>query len=163
MKLATRFENTSTRWSVDMPKLPKAACLWLVENGWRLSLLAAIGCAVAVFAIVPAAIASLVLASKFPLVPYAMYYSDSPSTLWIILSLDTISFIITAFLLGFAVMPMKNKKRQGWILVFRAYMVNVITTAICLVIAVNALNILFVVPMIIGGYLLRETRVYFKK
>lgn len=153
MELLTKLERTVLGWLKAIPHLPVNARKWLGENAWWISVVFAVLTGAGALGLLFALFGHLsALAS-----PYAAYFVSSSIVVWaIVTTISSLVFIVPACLLfAFAVTPLKERQKKGWVLLFAAWLLGVVSVAVNAVLTLNPLT--FVTNLIFGALWLAVT------
>jgi hypothetical protein len=157
MELLAKLERTILGWIKNVPNLPLTMRGWLADNAWWFAALGSVLMGLGV-------IGQLLRLQDYITVlnnPFAPLYSSSTFvTLLVISTITTLVFsIVSCVILGLAVNPLKEKQKKGWVLLFVAWLVAAVWTAVTTVITLNPLSIFTgiifgAVMLAASGYLL---------
>lgn len=159
MELLSRMERTILQWLREVPRLPSDVRRWFADNIWWITLVGAILTGISAFGLIIAVFSNVaMLNSQF----IAYYASTTFVTLAIIKSIVSLIFtILTCVLLSLAVTPLKEKQKKGWVLIFAAWLVSVLSVVVGAIITLNPFSFLTdiifgAVGLLIGLYFLFE-------
>lgn len=160
MDVLHKFEKRLLQWLKNVPHLPIGVRKWLGENIWWIVLAGVvIGSiwAVLLFFQIMANIAFLgTTGATYHLNPVFV----SP---WVIVTgfVSLFFSVITILLSAFAIQPLKARMKQGWVLLFIVWLVNVVAIVVGAILSLNPL--IFIFNLLFGaifaalvGYLLFE-------
>jgi hypothetical protein len=160
MDYLRKLETTVLHWVRDVPHLPTQTRRWLGTNAWWIMLVTVIvGGIWALFTFFQLMTNITILDSvnRGFLVPPAFVTPWSITTGFICLSFSVLSLLVAAF----AVKPLQNKIKEGWVLLFVSWLVLAITVILYAVLSLNPLS--FIIRLLFGaifvalaGYVLFE-------
>lgn len=138
MEFLSQIERTILGWLKSIPHLPKQFQQWLGDNAWwmaaggaALTGLVALGMLVAVLGDI-AALTS----------PVASWFVSTTVIIWSIVKTLFI-FVSTALvcaIFAYAVIPVKEKQKKGWVLLFGAFLVTAVSAFLMAVLTLNFLG-----------------------
>lgn len=154
-----KIEKKILTWTKDIPQLPLSARKWLGENIWWIVLIVAIISGISALALLNG---TLNLISVLGTVG-ASFYAVATVTSWGI----TVNFINLAFIIGVtillavAVKPLQLKQKKGWVLLFAAWLLAIVSAVVSALLSFNIFN--FIIDIIfaaiwvaISGYFIFE-------
>lgn len=146
MELLHKLERTILGWVKDVPHLPVGARKWLADNIWWIVAIGAVLSGISVLVLLSELFSYLSTLSS----PIISYYASATFVGWLVVitSVSLAFAIIECLLLAFAVTPLKEKQKKGWVLLFDAWLFGVLSV---LVVAVSTLNIFSFLGNIIFG------------
>ncbi len=139
MELLAKLENKILGWTKNVPNLPLSMRKWLAENVWWFAALASVLTGITVIGHLLRLQEYLTVLSN----PFAPLYSSTTFvTLLVVSTIAGLVFSIASCItLGFAVNPLKEKQKKGWVLLFAAWLVAVVWTVVTTVITLNPLSV----------------------
>lgn len=147
MEFISQLERTVLGWVKSVPHIPSTARKWLGDNVWwiiaiaaAISGIAALGFLVGLFGQF-AALTTVALS----------YYASTSIVMWVIVQ-TSVSLVFTALLcvlFASAIMPLKAKQKKGWVLVFAALLLSIISIVVDAVLTFNTFG--FITAIIFGG------------
>lgn len=136
MEMLTKLEHIVLGWLKGLPHLPVAIRSWLGSNIWwivviatALTGIAALGLLIALFAHLSALTA-----------PFVSYYASPTFITWVIVK-TLIALVFTALegvLLAMAIVPLKEKQKKGWVLLFGVLLISVVSAVVNAILTLNA-------------------------
>ena len=159
MDLINKFEKMLLGWAKNVPHLPVAARTWLGVNVWWIVLIAAIISGIAFLSTLSNL---LTYVSLMGAASSAYYINASYTSLAVMNTSITLVFIAaTAALLGFAVTPLKERLKKGWVLLFFTLLVSALSIVVQAVTSFSVgsfiVQILFgAIFLAIGAYFITE-------
>jgi hypothetical protein len=128
MKLINKLEGLMLGWAKNVPHLPVSSRKWLGVNVWWIVLAVSIVTAIGFIGTAGELLRSLALVDT---TSNAYYVNENYTS---ILAMKAgISLVLTAaslLLLGFAVTPLKERQKKGWVLLFFALLVEALSVVI---------------------------------
>lgn len=170
METVKTLETTLQGWYKSAPNLPEDWRKWLAVNAWWLVV---IGVILSVIGLLGGLMALLTLWGLFGAVMtgynlYGIGVNSQPLVgLGLVSLIAALVFMaVTLYLMVRAVKPLQNMKKEGWELMFWAFLVGVVSSAVNIVLTFNAVSFVFqvfwaLVGAAIGGYFLFQVRSYF--
>ncbi|MES2630396.1 MAG: hypothetical protein V4611_00350 [Patescibacteria group bacterium] len=159
MDFLSKLENTIFEWFKSLPDLPAGGRKWLGDNIWWIALIGAILTALGVLGTLTA-LASLV--SLFGTVA-ATYYATSSVTTWAIVTgvVGLVFSILELLLLAFAIKPLKEKQKKGWVLLFATWLLGGFAVIVNAILSLSIIGFIFgvlfgAIWVAISGYFLFE-------
>ena len=159
MSVIAKLEQIGHSSLKGVPHLPLVWRKWFGENIWWIVLAAAIFSGISALFEITGVIGTLSIIGTVA----AKYYSSSAGLAWGIVSgLVSFAFIVfSTVLLAMAVMPLKERQKKGWVLLFASWLVSVASVFINGLLTLNviyfALSLMFgAVFLAATGYLLFE-------
>ena len=159
MEFIGKLEKMVLGWAKDVPHLPPAGQRWLGSNVWWIVLIGAIFSGIA-FLFALGGLFTLV--SLLGAVSNSYYVTGNFTSLAIANAIISIVFlVINGLLLAFAVKPLQNKQKKGWVLLFMALLVEAVSVVISAVLTFSfvgfVVTILFgAIGLAIGAYFIAE-------
>ena len=159
MEVLAKLERTVLGWLKGVPHLPVNARKWLGENIWWIIVIFTVLAGLGVLGLLLALFGNIsALAS-----PYAGYFVSSTFVVWaIVTTLVSLVFLaIECLLLAFAITPLKERQKKGWVLLFAVWLVGGVSVVVSAVLTLNPLsfvtNIIFgALWLAVSGYFLFE-------
>lgn len=152
MNVVTRLEDTVLGWFKGVPHLPEGGRKWLGANVWWIVLIGAI---LSAFATLFAFTGLMgLLAIMGGAVPGASYYVVRTVTgVAIFAAVVSLVFLAAqAVLLGFAVYPLKERQKKGWVLLFASLLLQAVAVVVNAVVTFNVFG--FITTIIFGAIFL---------
>lgn len=161
MEFISKLESTIGGWVKNVPHLPASGQRWLGQNVWWIVLIGAILAGIGILFAIGGIFTLIALLSAVS----ATYYVTGVAgigALGIVGAIVALVFlIIQALLLALAVGPLKARLKKGWVILFAAWLVNVLGVVVNSVLTFSVggfiVGILFgAVGIAISGYFLFE-------
>ncbi|HEY8992324.1 MAG TPA: hypothetical protein VIM37_00560 [Candidatus Microsaccharimonas sp.] len=160
MEFISKLEKVVLGWAKNVPHLPAAGQKWLGANIWWIALIGAIVSGIAfLFAI----IALFTLISLIGAVSSTYYIAGSNYTSLSILNaaVSLVFLVANGLLLAFAVKPLQNMQKKGWVLLFMTLLVEALSVVVNAVLSFSVagfiIGILFgAIGLAIGAYFIAE-------
>ena len=159
MELISKLEKLVLGWAKSVPHLPVVAQRWLGTNVWWIVLIGAIISGIAFLF----AIGSVFTAVSFLAAPSVLYYiAGTYSGMIVVNAIVGVVFIaIIGLLMAFAITPLKEKQKKGWVLLFLALLVEAFSVVVNAVLSFSVFGfistLLFgAIALAIGAYFLFE-------
>lgn len=166
MKSIEKLETTVARWLEPLPHLPTSARKWIAQNIWWMIMVGVILSVIGILAMIGGILTTISLLGTT--VSVYGYYIAPAYTGWFVFSLIvSLAFTIaTVALIAMAINPLKVYQKEGWKLLFWAFILRVVAIVINAIFTFNASDSIWTVingavGIIIGVYLLYEIRSYF--
>ncbi|HEY8885918.1 MAG TPA: hypothetical protein VIM31_00235 [Candidatus Microsaccharimonas sp.] len=160
MEYISKLEKLVLGWAKNVPHLPPAAQKWLGVNVWWIT---AVGAIISAIAFLFALAGVFTLISLIGAVSSAYYVVGSNySSLAIMTGIVSLVFLAAnAALLGFAVKPLQNLQKKGWVLLFITLLVEALSVVVHAVLSFSVvgfiIGILFgAIGLAIGAYFIAE-------
>lgn len=160
MDFVRKFELSLAKWLRHTPNLPKNVRDWLATNSWWIILV------VAILSGITAVGALVGFVSKLSIAGIA-----AAGAWWVFDALISLVLtVVVTVLFGFAVSPLKNLEKKGWVLVFIAILVEaigVVLSALSALVTTQGIGGFFstliwgIVYLLLSAYFLYEIRGYF--
>ena len=159
MEMLAKLERKILEWVKGVPHLPESARKWLGNNIWWIAVIGAVISGIGVLSLIVSLFTVIATFGS----PIVSYYA-APSFLgWVIVT-TAVSLFFTAvsgLLLAFAIMPLKEKQKKGWVLLFAVWLVGILSALVSAILTLNVLTIIgsvifSAVWVAITGYLLFE-------
>lgn len=160
MQVVRQIEKNMAEWFRQLPHLPENGRKWLAENAWWIVAIGVVVAGLAILALIPLLTGASVLLSTYGAVyaPYATGSGRLVTNAWI--SLAFLAVIV--YLQAMAIMPLKEKKRRGWDLIFLTLLASVAMSVVAFVVTFDASHVISaILSVAIGGYILFEVRDHF--
>lgn len=159
MEFIDKLEKIVLGWAKNVPHLPVSVQRWLGTNVWWIVLVGAIISGIA-FLI---SLAGLFTAISLIGAPSSAYFVTSSFTSLAILSASVSLVFLAAngLLLGFAVKPLQDMQKKGWVLLFTTLLVEALSVIVHAVLSFSVagfiVGILFgAIGLAIGAYFIAE-------
>lgn len=159
MEFIGKLEKTVLGWAKNVPHLPAAGQRWLGNNVWWIVLIGAIFSGIA-FLFALAGLFTLI--SLLGAVSNTYYVTGNFTSLAIMKAIISLVFlVINGLLLAFAVKPLQNKEKKGWVLLFMTLLVEALSVIINAILTFSfvgfVISILFgAIGLAIGAYFIAE-------
>lgn len=147
MKFLTQLEHTVLRWFKGIPHLPASVQKWIGDNVWWIAAIATVLTAISTLWLLVSVLGSLsTLAS-----PIVTFYVSTTFVAWVIIksSIALLFVALECVLLATAIVPLKEKQKKGWVLLFAAWLVSAVSVVINSIVTLNPLG--FITNLILGG------------
>lgn len=166
-----RLETLIRKWLKPLPNMPAKNSKWLSENIWWIIAIVAGLLALAAVANINEILKALEIQSR---INKMLYYSVLPvfgARVWIPIAtkpLSLVFLIIATAINTMAIIPLKEKKKRGWDLLFLMLIIMIVSMFINIIINFNIFNF---IPTLLSGtiflagwaYLLLQVKSYFIK
>lgn len=159
MDTITKLERTVLGWFKSVPHLPKFSQRWIGENIWWIIVIATIITALAALGNIFALLGNLSILQN----SIVSYYASASFLVWsnVVTTITLIFNAITAIILGVSVTPLREKQKKGWVLLFLAWLVTVVSSVVAAFLTLNVagfiLSLLFSgLFIVVSGYFLFE-------
>lgn len=159
MDIISKLEKKVLEWSRNVPHLPVSGQRWLGTNIWWIVLVCAIISGIA-FLI---SLAGLSTTISLIGAPSSAYFVTTSFTSLAILgySVSIVFLTATGLLLAFAVKPLQNMQKKGWVLLFMTLLVEALSVIVHAVLSFSVagfiVEILFgAIGLAIGAYFIAE-------
>lgn len=159
MELLVKLERTILGWLKDVPHLPIGARKWLGENVWWIVVIGAVLTGISALVLLGALFTNLSTLGS----PIISYYASATFVGWLVVTTAvSLAFaVLEALLLAFAVTPLKERQKKGWVLLFAVWLLGTLSVVVSAILTLNPLgfigNIIFgAVWVAISGYFLFE-------
>ncbi len=147
MEMLSKLERTVLGWLKSVPHLPANVRRWLGDNVWWIAAIGAVLTGLAALGQLLSIFSTLETVNS----PIIMYYASSAFVTWVIIK-TIVAFIFTGLtcaLLAMAIMPLKEKQKKGWVLLFAALLVQAIAVFTGAILTLNPFN--FITNIIFGA------------
>lgn len=141
MELLGKIEGYILGWIKGLPHLPLSARKWIADNAWW----------VIIVALVISCIGALSLLFGTLLGSAATAYILPTFAAWQMLT-GTVSFVflvLQIIIMAFAIKPLQDKQKKGWVLLFILWLVSVLSTVAMVVLSLSVLE--FITDLIFGA------------
>lgn len=159
MEALSKLERTIIGWLKDVPHLPLGVRKWLGDNIWWLVAIVTVLCAIAVLGWIGALFSHLGALGT----PVVSYYATTTFVGWLIVNavIGLAFTMIELLLLAFAISPLKEKQKKGWVLLFASWLLSIIAMVVSAILTLNPLsfigNLIFgTIWVALAGYFLFE-------
>jgi hypothetical protein len=147
MEFLNKIEQKVVSWFKTTPNLPNEAKKWLADNVWWFVIIGVI------LSIINILRGLSVLESQLSMqgtVANSYYVSASVSD-WVIVtvSVSLVFLILEAILLFFAIQPLKEKQKKGWVLLFAAWLISAVALVVNALLTLGVLS--FIISILFGG------------
>lgn len=159
MELINKLERLVLGWVKDVPHLPEAARKWLGINVWWIVLIIAI---IGGLGFLGALSGFFTYLSLIGASSSAYYINATYTSVALLNSAVSLVFLgATVALLAFAVKPLKERQKKGWVLLFFTLLVEALSVVVGAVLSFSAsafiIQILFgAIGIAIGAYFITE-------
>ena len=167
MEFINKIEAMVAGWAKSVPHLPAAGQKWLGQNVWWITLVGTILSAIGLLIALGALFTLIALLGAVSSSIYGAYATAGVSGFTIIGSvIGLVLSAATLVLMAFAIKPLKDMKKQGWVLLFLSWLVYAVSVVINSVLSLNVvgfiLGIIFgAVALAVSGYFLFEIHAQF--
>jgi len=150
MELMNKIEKTVLGWVKDVPHLPSSAQKWIAVNVWWMVLVSAILGALGVLFSLNNLVTLLALLDSAS----NLYYVTTTYTEYAIVRqiISLVLGILTVVVLSLAINPLKLQQKKGWVLLFLALLLGIVSLVINAVLSLSILG--FIISVIFGGIFL---------
>jgi len=159
MELINKLERIVLGWVKNVPHLPATAQKWLALNAWWIVLVAAIIGGIWFLFALNGLFALLTLLNSVSNLYYVTNTYTDYAIFKAIVSLVLLGLAVAA--LAFAVMPLKDRQKKGWVLLFLSWIISAISIVVGAILSLSVIG--FIISIIfgaiflaIGGYFLFE-------
>jgi uncharacterized membrane protein YhaH (DUF805 family) len=159
MNILTHLEHKIASWFKSVPGLPSGSRKWLGDNAWIITIVFLVSIALSIMLGVSGLDRQLSMMNSSA----SSYYVSSAGETWsvIVTSISLAFLAIQAALLAFAIKPLKEKQKKGWVLLFAALLVDAVAIAVNALLSLNLIvfiiSILFnAIGLAVIGYFLYE-------
>jgi hypothetical protein len=159
MELVSKLEKKLLDLFKNVPHLPANARTWLGDNVWWIVVIGAISSGIGVLVFLSSLFGSISLLSG----SFVSYYVSTTFVGLLILNAAVALFFIAleCLLLALAVMPLKEKQKKGWVLLFTAWLVGIVYAVVAAILTFNVFsvigNLIFgAIWVAVSGYFLFE-------
>lgn len=153
------LEMKLKRWYDRVPHLSAYSREWLANNIWWMALIGVLFNGVGLFRVVDVLLA--VLGVSRPGVDVQSVLAITSYT-WVYVIISAIQFAVTLAFMVFAVSPLRDRAKQGWVLLYWSFIANFTLSFIAMIASFRLFNAFVVVAQAgIAGYFLFEIRSYF--
>jgi NADH:ubiquinone oxidoreductase subunit 4 (subunit M) len=159
MNILTQLEHKIASWFKAVPGLPSGSRKWLGDNAWIITIVFLVSIVLSIMLGVSGLDRQLSMMNSSA----SSYYVSSAGETWsvIVTSISLAFLTIQAVLLAFAIKPLKEKQKKGWVLLFAALLVDAIAIAVNALLSLNLIvfiiSILFnAIGLAVIGYFLYE-------
>lgn len=155
MDSISKLEVTVAKWYENAPHLPVGGRKWLSENIWWLVL---IGVILTVFAIF--GLFSLLFLSGAILVGAGGAVGAAlGGILWVAALVSVLFLLVQLVLMTMAISPLKQMRKQGWVLLFAVTLLNVVADVVGFLFKFNVFDLVWSLFMAaVAAYFLFEIR-----
>ena len=153
MEFLTKLERTVLGWLKSVPHLPANIQKWLGDNVWWFAIIGAVLGGIGLLGLVVALFGNLSTLSS----PFVSYYASSTFITWVIMK-TIVALIFAALevaLLAFAITPLKEKQKKGWVLLFAVWLLGAVSVVVNAVLTLNPFS--FITNIIFGAQWLAVT------
>jgi len=160
MQLLQKLETLIHGWVKNVPHLPEGARRWLGINIWWIVL---IGVIISGLVAMVALFGVFALMTLIGSVSSVYYVNGTEFAAWGVIA-GLVNLAIAAFVLVLMILsitPLKAVQKKGWVLLFAAWLVNVVGAVIGAILAFNPFTFIFsllftAVFVAVSGYFLFE-------
>lgn len=159
MEFLVKLEHIILGWLKDVPHLPIGVRKWIANNIWWIVVIGAVLSGISVLVLIGALFSNLSTLSS----PIISYYASATFVGWLVVTTAVaLAFaVVETLLMAFAVTPLKEKQKKGWVLLFAVWLVGIISAVVGAILTLNVLgfigNIIFgAVWVAVTGYFLFE-------
>jgi len=159
MELINKLERTVLGWVKNVPHLPAAGQKWLALNAWWIVLAAAIIGGIWFLFALNGLFSLLTLLNSVSNLYYVTNTYTDYAIFKAIVGLVLLGLSVAA--LAFAVMPLKDRLKKGWVLLFLAWIISAVSIVVSAILSLSVIG--FIISIIfgaiflaIGGYFLFE-------
>jgi len=159
MELINKLERIVLGWVKNVPHLPATGQKWLGVNVWWIALIAAIIGGIWFLFALNGLFSLLTLLSS---VSNLYYVTNTYTDYAIFKAIIGLVFLgLTVAALAFAISPLKDRLKKGWVLLFLAWIISALSIVVSAVLSLSVIG--FIISIIfgaiflaIGGYFLFE-------
>lgn len=159
MEQLSKLERMIIGWLKDVPHLPTTVRKWLGDNIWWIVVIGVVLSAIGLLGLIGALFTNLSTLSS----PIISYYAAPTVIGWLVVT-TAVALAFTAIelaLMAFAITPLKEKQKKGWVLLFATWLVAIVAMVVGAILTLNPLS--FIGNLIFGtiwvaltGYVLFE-------
>lgn len=159
MEVLAKLERTVLGWIKGIPHLPANVRKWLGTNIWWIVVISVVLGGIGLLGLLMTLFGTIATLGT----PFAAYYVSSTFIAWTIVTtiVSLVFLALEVLLLAFAITPLKEKQKKGWVLLFATWLLGAIAVVVNAILTLNPLT--FVVNIIFGvlwlavtGYFLFE-------
>jgi len=161
MEVLSKLETRIIGWLKNVPHLPIGVRKWIAENIWWIVTIAVVVVALAVLWMLSRLFWHVDTLNS----PMLSYYVSTAFVGWLVVStLINLGFTaIQLALMAFAISPLKQRVKRGWVLLFASWLVSIVAVVVGAILTFNPLsfigNIIFgALVVAVTGYILFEIR-----
>lgn len=147
MEAVGKLEQIIKKWLKDVPHLPVGVRKWMGDNIWWIVVVATVLSGIAIIGFIGAILSYIgTLAS-----PIVSYYASATFVSWLIVTTAVGLFftVVGFFLMAFAITPLKEKQKKGWVLLFVAWLVAAVAMVVGAILTLKPLG--FIGNLIFGS------------
>ncbi len=142
-----KLEKTVFGWFKNVPGLPEGARKWLADNIWWIVI---VGLVLTIISVLGSLAALSTRISVLGTVA-ASYYVSSVTSSWLIVAdiVALLFMIAEAILLFFAIQPLREKQKKGWVLLFATWLLGAVALVVNALLGLSVLH--FIVAILFGA------------
>lgn len=157
MEAVRKLETSLASWYKQWPHLPTSVTSFIGEWAWLFALISAI---LGVLGIV--ALVSITFFGVALLAGMGASYAAAGGVIAATVVISAAFSVLIIYLTAIAIMPLKNRQKKGWNLIYYVVLLNLAAGVAGAVISFNLFGIIWAMLWaMIGGYFLFEVRGYF--
>ncbi|MGV9001652.1 MAG: hypothetical protein ACOH18_01710 [Candidatus Saccharimonadaceae bacterium] len=147
MEFLSQLERTVLGWYKSIPHLPVSVQKWLSDNVWWMAAIAAVLSGIGALGFLSAVFGDLASLTS----SVVSYYASTTFVTWVVIkTIIALVFLgLECLLFAFAVTPLKEKQKKGWVLLFTALLLSAISVFVNAILTLNAFS--FVTDIIFGA------------
>lgn len=147
MEILSKLERTVLGWLKSVPHLPTNARKWLGDNVWWIAVIGAVLGGIGVLGLIIALFGNISTLSS----PFVSYYASATFITWLIIQtiIGLVFAVIEFLLLAFAITPLKEKQKKGWVLLFAVWLVGAVSVVVNAILTLNPFS--FITSIIFGA------------
>lgn len=147
MELLSQLEHKIVSWFKAAPHLPEAGQKWLADNVWWIVVIGIVLSGMAILGLLFTVFGTLSVLGG-----YGVSFYASTTFLVIVVIRSLVSLLFTGLnvaLLAFAITPLKEKQKKGWVLLFIVWLLNAVSIVVSGVLTLSVFG--FITTIIFGA------------
>lgn len=155
MESVRKLEVSLIGWYKQWPHLPKDITKFISEWAWLFTLIGVIICALGVFVLMSTAFFGAALLTGVG----GVYGAAVGRALTLAILVSVVFSVLIIYLAATAIMPLKEKRKRGWDLLFYVALINLAGTVINALVNYSLFGLVgAAIGAVISGYILFEMR-----
>lgn len=153
MEHVSKLERKILNWAASLPHLPEVARTWLGANVWWIVCVVVILSAIAVLIDLNNIFTTLTIMGSVAMT----YFASTTVSSWVIITaiIGLVFTALKAVLLAYAIKPLQNKQKKGWVLLFAAWLLSVVEVIVTSVLSLGVFS--FIMGILFGAIALAVT------
>lgn len=159
MEHMSKLERKILKWVASLPHLPEVARKWLGDNVWWIVLVGVVLSVIAILIGLNNVFITLTIMNSVAM----MYLTSTTVNSWVIITaiIGIVFIALKTVLMGFAIKPLQNKQKKGWVLLFATWLLGIVDVVVGAVLSLGVfsfiMGILFgAIGIAVTGYFLFE-------